>query len=99
MMKYAANDESGNASGLIWMGYTFKRGVTYQLRLEYVVGSGKIRTYVDGTLVSESAHSSGASVDETRFYGLGFEFRSNSNRGTDFSFTIDNLDVRVDIAE
>lgn len=99
MMKYAANDESGNASGLIWMGYTFKRGVTYQLRLEYVVGSGKIRTYVDGTLVSEAAHSSGASVDETRFYGLGFEFRSDSNRGTDFSFTIDNLDVRVDIAE
>jgi hypothetical protein len=36
---------------------------------------------------------------EEQFYGFGFEFRANDHRGADFSFTIDNLDVRVDKAE
>lgn len=98
-MTYGATDADGNAASLKWMGYTFKRGVTYQVRLEYVVGSGKISTYVDGTLAASFSPTKGKSVVEEQFYGFGFEFRANDHRGADFSFTIDNLDVRVDKAE
>ena len=84
-MKYGYMTYTDDCSGLKWCGYTFEKGVTYNVRIVFVVGVS-YSFYVNGEAVTVSGLTEGASPDS--FAGFGFYFRK---RADDFSFTFDNV--------
>ena len=84
-MKYGYMTYTDDCSGLKWCGYTFEKGITYNVRIVFVVGES-YSFYVNGEAVTVGSVTAGASPES--FAGFGFYFRK---RADDFSFTFDNV--------
>ncbi len=92
-MTYDVTEAGAEANALKWLGYTFKKGVTYSIEVTYTVGGGS-ELYVNGNLVS-SAPVKTATKDAGNFYGFGIEMRTAGRGNNDFVFVLDNVDLYV----
>ena len=88
-MSYA--DAEGSA--LVWYGIRFEKDVTYNVRLEYLLGDGSYIFYVNNSVVTEGKNSVGQSYVENvdrRLKGFTIYTRSSSYIST-LDISLDNV--------
>lgn len=79
------NDKEGKSFTLF--GYTFERGVIYNLRIESVVG-GEFKVFVNGKEVYKPTYSTTKTADANTYAGFGMYFRG---RCDNLNFSLDNV--------
>ena len=81
---------------LNFFGYNFEKGVTYDLKIVYVVGSKTYDIYIAGEKVSsfKAADQSKVSTDATLF-GFGFNFRWTRHKDLTVSFADVSLAIEA----
>ena len=79
----------GVSDTMTFFGATLEKGVTYNLRLEYEVGTGTLTFYVDGEEVSTTYSVGTTNGSDAEFHGFGIYMRKNFSEALEF--IIDNV--------
>ncbi len=83
----------GEDDTMTFFGATLEKGVTYNLRLEYEVGSGALTFYVDGEEVSTTYKVGTTNGSDAEFHGFGIYMRKNFSEAVEF--IMDNVYMGV----
>ena len=86
-MKYSfVNFVDAENNDISWYGSTFENGVTYKIRIEYVVGDS-FKLFVNG-VEAANVSVSYAGAPANSYTGFGFYFRKSA---VDLTITFDNV--------